>query len=156
MPKRKVKWVPGDVFVIPLCDGRVAIGQVLDLMMVNQVRVALYDETFPSPEAIVLAQSCQPEHLVSLITSSREQLDYGVWKIVGNRPVLVPLPQYPNEQFRAQGWVGAKHYDAALVEDFMEAFYALRPWDNWFDPNYFDAFLISPSKKPNRLLLVKS
>lgn len=156
MPKRKIKWTDGDAFAVPLCDGRFAIGQVLDLMMVNQVRVALYDEVFPSLEAIDLATCCQPEQLISLVASTKEQLDYGVWKILGNKPVTVPIGQRPNEQFRHKGWVGAKHYDAALLEDFFEAFYALRPWDKWFDPNYLDAFLVSTSKKPKKLILVKT
>lgn len=156
MPKRKIKWIDGDVFAVPLCDGRFAIGQVLDLMMINQVRVALYDEISPSLEAIDLRECCQNEHLISLIVSSREQLDYGVWKILGNRPVTIPISQRPNEQFRSKGWVGAKHYDAALLEDFLEAFYALRPWDDWFDPDYLDAFLLSSDKKPKNLILIKT
>jgi len=156
MPKRKIKWANGDVFAVPLSDGRFAIGQALDLMMVNQMRVALYDEVFPSLEAINLPNVCLPADLISLVASSREQLDYGVWRIIGNKPVTVPLEQYPNEQFREQGWVGAKHYDAALLEDFLEAFYALQPWDDWFNPNYLDAFLVDLSKKPSSIILSKS
>lgn len=155
MPKRKIKWSNGDVFAIPLSDGRFAIGQILDLMMVNQVRVALYDESASSLETIKISNVCQPENLISLVASTREQLDYNVWKIIGNRPITIQIERYPNEQFRSKHWVGAKLYDAALVEDFLEAFHALRPWNNWFNPNYLDAFLIDLSKKPKQLVLIK-
>lgn len=156
MPKRKIKWANGDVFAVPLCDGSFAIGQVLDLMMVNQVRVALYSEIFPSLESISFSCICQPEHLISLVASSREQLDYNVWKILSNKPVAVSIENYPNEQYRSKGWVGAIHYDAALLEDFLEAFHLLRPWDDWFNPNYFDSFLVSIDKRPENLILTKS
>ena len=156
MPKRKIKWGSGDVFAVPLLNGNLAIGQVLDLMMVNQVRLALYDERFPTLEAIALEAVCHPENLISLVASSREQLDYGVWKVIGNKPVSVPLERYPNEQFRHNGWVGAKHYDAGLVEDFLDAYYALRPWDNWFNPGFLDEFLVVGRKRPEGVILTKT
>jgi hypothetical protein len=156
MPKRKIKWGSGDVFAVPLLNGNFAVGQVLDLMMVNQVRLALYDEPFPTLEAIALEAVCHPEHLVSLVASTREQLDYRVWKVIGNQPVSVPMERHANEQFRHQGWVGATHYDAALVEDFLDAYYALRPWDTWFNPNYLDAFLVEGRKRPKGVILTKS
>lgn len=127
MPKRKIKWSSGDAFAVPLSNGTLAVGHVLDLMMVNQVRLALYDEPFGAVEAIDLAKGCSPSNLISRLTSTREQLDYGVWKVIGNQPVSVPVERYPNEQFRRPGWVGAKHYDAGLIEDFFDAYYALRP-----------------------------
>lgn len=86
--------------------------------MVNQVRLALYNERFATLEEIALDAVCHPEHLISLVASSREQLDYGVWRVIGNKPVSVPLERHPNEQFRHNGWVGAKHYGVGLVETF--------------------------------------
>ena len=118
MPTRKIKWASGDVFAVPLLNGNLAVGQVLDLMMVNQVRLALYNERFATLEEIALDAVCHPEHLISLVASSREQLDYGVWRVIGNKPVSVPLERHPNEQFRHNGWVGAKHYGVGLVETF--------------------------------------
>ncbi len=156
MPRRKTKWKDEDVFAVPLSNSSFAVGQVLDLMMVNQVRLALYDEPALTMEAIDVAAACNPQRLISLVASSREQLDYGVWKILGNKPMSMPLSRYPNEQFRHNGWVGAKHYDAGLVEDFLEAYYALRYWDNWFNPNYLDVFLVDGSKRPPNVILINS
>ena len=121
MPKRKIKWLPGEVFAVPLSDETFAVGQVLDLMMVNQVRLALYDERVSAVDAIDVAQACNPDNLISLVASLRELLDYGAWKVLGNKPVTIPLNRHPNEQFRHLGWVGATHYDASLVAKFLEA-----------------------------------
>lgn len=154
--KKKIEWRPGDVFLIPLLDGTFGTGQVLDLQMPTIVRVALFDENIKSIEEFDLSQSCALPSLISLIASSREQLDFEAWKIVGNKSVEIPIKDYPNEQFRKKGWVGAKHYDAALLEDFFNAFYSFVPWDDWFNPNYLDAFLVDISKKPKTLILIKS
>ena len=156
MPKRKIKWSSGDVFAVPLSDGTLAVGQVLDLMMVNQVRLALYDERVPTVNAVDVVQLCNPRNLISLVASSREELDYGGWKILGSRPVTVPIDQRPNEQFRDQGWVGAVHYSSGVVEKFFEAFYSLRPWDSWFDPHFLDKLLVDVSKRPKGVILTKS
>jgi hypothetical protein len=37
-----------------------------------------------------------------------------------------------------QDGVGSTIYDAAIAEDFMNAFYALQPWDDWHNPDYLD------------------
>ena len=123
--------------------------------MVNFVRISLYDETIFELENIESTNLCNETNLISLIEVSREQLDYNVWKILGNKEVSIPLNRQPNEKYRNLNWVGAQMNDAALAEDFLNAFYALITWDNWFDPNYLDKFLVDISKKPTRLILTK-
>jgi hypothetical protein len=149
MPKRKVKWNTGDVFAIELMDKSKIYGQVLDLQMTNIVRVALFNER---TDFIILSELCKAENLISLLASSREQLDYGVWEIMGNKEVNIEVSRYPNEQYRDSGWVGAKHYDAAIIEEFANAYYGLIPWDDWASPNYLDNLLIDPSSKPTNLI----
>ena len=152
----KIKWNFGDVFLVPLLDKSFATGQVLDLQMPNIVRIALYDENIKNPIDFKLQNSCKEENLISLVASSREQLDFDVWKIVGNKDIQLQKSKYPNEQFKSKNWVGAKHYDAGLVEDFLDSFYSFLPWDDWFNPNYLDEFLIDLSKKPKTLIYKKS
>lgn len=153
--KKKKEWSFGDVFLVPLKNGKYGLGQVLDLQMPNIVRIALFDEVINSLEEFDINQSCSISNLISLVSSSREQLDYGVWTLVGNSPIEVSKNNFPNEEFRRKNWIGAKHYDAALVEDFLNSFHALLPWDDWFNPNYLDEFLIDLSKKPTNLIYKK-
>ena len=91
------------------------------------------------------------DNVISCIAVSREQIDYGVWRILGYTDIICDKNMFKNEGFASNGYVGAKVYDAALAEDFLSAFHAIIPWDDWFDPNYLDALLISKQKKPNNL-----
>lgn len=154
--KKKVDWKTGDIFLVPLLDGTYGTGQILDLQMPTIVRIALFDENVKSLTEFDISHACSLSNLISLIASSREQLDFDAWKIVGNKPIQIAIRDFPNEQFRNKDWVGAKHYDAALIEDFLNAFYSFIPWDDWFNPNYLDAFLVDLSKKPKTLVFIKS
>jgi hypothetical protein len=156
MKKRnKITWAIGDVFGVPLVNDKFVIGQILGQSMTNTVRVALYDETINQPQNIDTTVFCNDKNLISLIEVTKEQLDYGVWKILGNRQVSIPINRQPNEKYRQLNWVGMTIQDAALVEDFLNAFYSLIAWDDWFDPSYLDKLLVDISKKPDKLILTK-
>ena len=103
-----------------------------------------------------LTDCCKLENLISLVATTREQLDYGVWKITGNKETVININEYPNESFREANWVGSKIYDASIVEEFVDAFFALTPWDDWADPNYLDKLLYKMELKPDNLLLNKT
>lgn len=150
MAKKKVNWQGGDVFSVRLKDGTYSIGQVLDLQMKNVVRCAFFDERNKNQQ--IANASCDIKNLIALVATTKEQLDFGIWKILENRAIEIHIDDYPNEQFRNNGWIGAKVYDAAVVEAFLDAFYSLAPWDDWADPTYLDKLLVDESKKPNGLI----
>ena len=156
MRRKKVKWQINDVFAIPLMNGKYAIGHVLDQRMVNTVRIAIYNEVINNLDDIVLDNLLENNDLISLIEVTREQLDYGVWNIIGNKPTTIPVERYANEQFRSNKWIKSIVRDAALAEDFANSYYGLLPWDDWYDPNYLDAYLVDLSKKPTNLLYKKA
>jgi hypothetical protein len=153
MAKKKISWQSGDVFSVKLKDGTYAIGQILDLQMNNVVRCAFFDERNKNQQKANM--SCNINNLISLVATTREQLDFGIWKISGNKKIEIPVSNYPNEKFRNNGWIGAKVYDAAVIEEFLDAFYTLVPWDDWADPNYLDKLLLDKTKKPNKLIHIK-
>jgi hypothetical protein len=152
MAKKKQKWELGDLFTLPLKDGTFCMGQVLNIQMKNVVCCALFDIKLTKDDIDNVAFEFTKGDIISVVATSKEQIDFGVWKVVGNQLCLVPIEEQPNEEFRSKGWVGAKISDASIIEEFCDAFYALVPWDDWGDPNYLDKFLISPLKKPNNLL----
>lgn len=154
MAKKKINWQNGDVFFVKLKDGTYTIGQILDLQMKNVVRCAFFDERIINQQEANV--SCNVKNLISILATTREQLDFGIWKILGNKKIEILIDQYPNEQFRNNDWIGAKVYDAAVVEEFLDAFYALIPWDDWADPNYLDKLLLDKTKKPNKLIFIKN
>ena len=152
MREKKIIWNPNDVFAVPLLNGNYSIGHVLDQRMINTVRIALYDECINDLNCIDFLNIVDDKNLISLIEITREQLDYGVWPIIGNKKNTIPVENYPNEKFRSNKWINSIVRDAALAEDFINSYYGFLPWDDWFDPNYLDKYLISSSKKPNNLL----
>lgn len=130
------------------------IGRVLGTSLPNSVRIALYNETYQPNELPLIEQLCKEDNLISLIEVTKEQLTYGIGKVIGNKPVQIPLERQPNEQFRSTKWIGTRFHDAALAEDFLNAFYALTPWNDWHDLNYLDEHLVNPSKKPYNLIYI--
>ena len=151
MPRRsKVSWKELDVFAVPLPDGSCAFGQAIGMMMTNVVYCALTDQRAPSVPAA--PPSLLPAQVVARVALSREQLDYGAWPILGPARALCARSDFPNERFARSGYVGARIYDAALAEEFLAAFHALACWDAFHDPTYLDQWLVSPSRKPARLL----
>jgi hypothetical protein len=150
--RKKQTWHAGDVFFVPLKDGTWGVGQVIDLMMPNVIRCLFFDLRFQEvPDSI--DRGDLTGHETSCVAVTREQIDYGVWKVGQNLSIKIPNSWLPNEQFRQKAWVGAVMYDAALAEDFLNSFFGLLPWDDWHDPNFLDEFLLSPEKKPKKLLL---
>lgn len=142
------------MFFVPLKDKSWGIGQVIDLMMPNVIRCLFFDLRFRTIPATMNSDDLVG-HEISCVAVTREQIDYGVWKVVQNLPLKIEQSSLPNEQFRKKRWVGAVIYDAALAEDFLDSFFGLLPWDDWHDPNFLDEFLLSADKKPKDLLFKK-
>jgi hypothetical protein len=158
--RKKTQWRLGDVFAIELNNGKYAIGHVLSQRLPNTIRIALYDEIVESLEGNDINMLCKEANLISLLEVTNEQLDFGVWKVIGNKATNIPVSRHANEQFRNVNpyldGVGSNIKDAAIAEDFMNAFYGLNPWDDSYDPAYYDKMLIDNSKKPTNLIFKKT
>ena len=153
MSKRHNVVEAGDVFLVPLLDGRYSVGQVLDFMMPNAPSCAIYGQTtpFPPERPIEILRN----DVICSVSTTRDLLDSGRWKVVANRSVQLERARWPNEQFRSRNWVGAVTQGSGIVENFLNAFHGLAPWDRYKDPNYFDEMLISEAIKP-QVLVFKS
>lgn len=154
MARKKQVWNVGDVFVVRILDATYVVGQIVgrEPQALNSVTVAFFDQRCDRPEAAMTCDLSEPT-VFSILFSTRDGVDSGAWLIVGNRPVLVPRALFPYEDKRSSGWVGAKVRGAGIITSFLNAFYALAPWDDWQDPRYLDALLLSPEKKPKKLIL---
>lgn len=126
----------------------------MTLMMKNVVSCALYDVRVPCDEAMVPIE-LPIRRLIAVLSVSREQLDFGNWKVVGHQPVAADPELWPNEEYRGEGWVGAKVYDATIAEELLDAYNGLLPWDDWHDPEYLDRLLVSRDRKPKHLMYKK-
>lgn len=154
MPRRtRISWHPKALFRIPLPDGNGRLGQVIGLMTPNVAYCAFSSrEASAGTEALPLQRS----EIIAALAVTREQLDYGVWQIVGHAPPVLSIAEFANEKFATMGYVGARIYDGALAEDLLAAYAGLTEWDDWHDPNYLDGLLLPPCTRPAGALLRSS
>jgi hypothetical protein len=152
MKRTPQTWKIGDVFTIPTSDVRYAVGQVIDHPgPLRSVAVALFAPLLDAPDA-ALSRDLSESSLISTVFTSDDLLDSGRWHVVGPRPVTVPADAFPGEHTLALGGVGNKVIGSANLAAFVEAYFALGPWDRFLDPTYMDKLLISPDKKPKTLV----
>ena len=150
--KQKISWPLGAVFAVPLPDGTFALGQAIGMMMANVVYCALTATRVASLAAAADAVSAlTPVDVVTRQALTREQLDYAAWTVVGRAAPLAAVADFNNERFAKDRYVGATIHDAAVAEEFLAAFHALAPWDDWFDPTYLDSWLVSLDRRPSVL-----
>lgn len=154
MAARTHRWVAGDVFLVPLKDGTHGVGQVVarDRSLLRSAAIALFD----------LKADClagQGPHVLPLgtlfseLVCTRDLLDSGRWAVVGRAASPVPEDVVAYEALRASGFVGESVVGSAIVEEFVNAYFGLMPWDDWYVPDYLDKLLVSPGRKPVHRLL---
>lgn len=143
----------GDIFLIPLLDGRFAVGQVIafETRALHCVSCGLFDQPVSdraAGESLILDEN----QLFSCVLVFHVHFLKKKWPIVGNQKLKVPKKFFPFEKELKKGGVGAKILSEGIFEDFVNAFYGCKPWDLYKNPNYFDELLIDPSKKPSNLI----
>jgi hypothetical protein len=145
-------WKIGDIFTIRLDDQSYALGQIIgrEAQVLNSVSIALFDIRLESTSKAEVVLSA--DRLYSVLFVTRDLLDNGTWKVIGNARVEVPLQNFPYESLRRTGFVGAKVTGSGIVRNFVRAFYGFCPWDYYLDPEYFDKLLSSPTKRPKQLV----
>ncbi len=156
MAKKKQKWGIGDIVAIRRLDGVYIPAQIVDVTprALNSLVVALFDDPHNDLDGEPI--KLDPEDIFSVVFSTRESLDGGDWKVLGSAPVAIPDTLIPSTQLRQSGFVGATIYGTAIIDDFINAFYALAPWDMCYIPDYFDKMLIDARRKPKHLMYKSS
>jgi hypothetical protein len=154
MGKRRQRWQVGDVFLVRTKDGLDVVGQIVgrESTVLNSVSCAFYDKRLQDGDDIDVVE-LPGTRVFSVVFVTRDLLDNGTWRVVSHRPVTIPRNWLPYEHLRESGYVGAKVIGSRIVGEFLNAFYGLAPWDDWKDPAYLDGLLISPDKKPAKLVL---
>jgi hypothetical protein len=155
--KKKCEWSVGDVFYIPLSDKDVVLGQIVgrEADVLNSVTVALFDVKCTPEDATAALPFIAASRAFAVLFTTRDLLDMGEWPVHGHKPVSIPKAQLPYEHLRHDTFIGAKVIGSGIVNEFVNAFYGLTPWDDWKDPTYLDGLLLSPAKKPRSRLVYK-
>ena len=154
---KKQKWGIGDVFLVPTKDGNFSVAQVVghEPEAMNSVTCAFFDIKVSNEKEMAGISDLPFSRVFSVLFVTRDLLDRSIWKVAGERPVRVPRENFPFESLRSVSFVGAWIIGSRNIGEFVNAFYGLMPWDDWKDPNYLDSLLLSPEKKPTKLLFKK-
>ena len=123
----------GSIFLVPLMDETNCLGQVIgrEPDALNSVAIALFDIRGNWEEEKDVP-ALGKEAIFSLMLVTRDLLDSGRWRVLGERASGILGERRPYEDLRAIGFVGAKIRGSGLVEEFADAFYGLAPWDDWY------------------------
>jgi hypothetical protein len=152
--KRKIKWLPGDNFLIPLIDGTYGQGQVLvhEAHAMNSVVCAFFSAHYQ--QSTDQLNPTSEESLLAVLYVTRDLLDVGRWHVVNNGSIVVPWEKFLDiRAIRAKRHVGVVIHGSGIVADFLNAYHKLILWNHYYDPEYFDKLLISLDRKPTNLLL---
>lgn len=147
---KKTHFKIGDVFAIPLKNGKWGVGQV-----VGQEREAL--NSFVgcffaiSIESLDIGDVGQLNHesLISIQFVTRDLLDSGKWPIIGNKPLQNLGHEEVINEARNNRYIGTKIRGSGVIAKFINAYWGLHPWDAWHNPKYLDQLLVSSQKKPS-------
>jgi len=154
--QKRTRAIDGDVFLIPLLDGTFSIGQVIKATtgVMNSVLCSLFNLRGERPK--IDAGLLDPKLIVAVHFITAESLQKGAWIIVRNEaPNYDPNDYLPIDQLASKGWVGARVVGSGIIDSLMNAYFCLRPWDNWHDPEYLDKLLATGVSRPSGAVLTK-
>ena len=144
--RKRVRWAPGAVYAVPLGDGSFGVAQAIDAMMVNVIYVALFADRLPALP--VDLPRLRRTAVVALTATWRQHLNRGDWPYIGAAAPVVPKDAFPNEQLAKSGYVGAKHFDAGILANFLAACHGLVPWNVMYVEDYYDRLLAPGVTRP--------
>lgn len=154
--RKRQKWQIGDYFLLTLDNGGFSIGQLIDEFpqALNSIICVFFDVKVKNEEeAQNKIKTLSNKNVISALVITRDSLDWGNWKIIYNCSPLLVEDFFDKEKLEAI--VGVRIIGSGIVDDFLNAFYGLSPWNLYCEPDYFDKLLISPNKKPKNLIYKK-
>jgi hypothetical protein len=139
----------GHVFLVPTCAGDFVPGQVVALEKRGMLCIScgLFDQRVSGTDEAKHLPLDETKCFSTLLATPSSFNDG--WSTIRNERLVIPKRLFPfeNELSKKRG-IGSKIYDPGIIEDFVDAFYGLKPWNMYFKADYFDKMLLSPDKKP--------
>jgi len=153
MAKRQ-SWRPGDNFLIPLKDGTFAQGQVLIAAKraMNSAVCGFTSNRYKETPFSLLVPSLQ--ETIAILFVTRDLLDSGRWQINSNQANAWGADHIHFHELESNGFVGVNIIGSGIVENLLNAYHGLEPWNDFQDPKYLDGLLLSPKLKPSSVLLI--
>jgi hypothetical protein len=140
MARKRQKWAAGDLFSIPV-GSSCGLGQVISAEpeALNSVLCVYFSHLVPCDQLGLISPNIRDS--ISIQLTTRESLDDGSWKVIGNARPLDTFDEFPLERLRLDGFIGAKVRGSGIMDALVSAFHGLSPWDEYADPEYFTKLL---------------
>jgi hypothetical protein len=150
---RKQPWKAGDYFSIPLEDKSFGIGQVISReagAMMKPPICAIFRRrsNFEPP---IVPPDLSDDDVVAVLFVTPDLLDGGVWRVFSEGEPLDARTYFPDIEARRKrdgGFIGVDIVGSGIVRELLNAYFALSPWDNFYEPDFLDKLLVSPDRKP--------
>ena len=148
MARKHSSWKPGDIFGVPLGCDEYGLGQVLshEKNCMDSVLCCFSNTiSYNCPEGV---PTIGLSDLISIQIVTRDSLDKGIWPVLGSSEPIEVAGVYPIESLRANRYIGAKIRGSGVMQKFVLAYFGRSPWDEYFDPQYFDKLLVEGLARP--------
>lgn len=146
------RYKPGMVYAVPLADGSFGLAQAGNPMFPTVIYVALFLDRF-----LVLPSETprlDPSQVISLTGTWRKNLNKGIWMPLGISEQTLGLLNHPTQALAAEGYVGAKHYGAGLLSEFLSACHGVLPWNVMHDPVFYEELLLPGFARPAKAVVL--
>jgi len=134
MSSRNIRPKVGDVFAIRLRDGTIGVGHVVAYEG-RRSACALFAKRAHEYMGLLSELDMSLAQPLTILTITDARLRRGDWPIFSHRII-----DYSNHAIPSDGR-GTSH-TSDIIEDFLEAYHGLTPWDGMYEPDYFQKKLI--------------
>jgi hypothetical protein len=149
--RKRIKWSNGDLFAVPLVDGTFGLVQAVDHWLPHWIYTGVTDHRFTNLPSDVVAMG--QKNVIARIAVSDDAFDFGDFMRLGHAEPLARRKDFANEQFASNGYIGAVSYTAGILVDFLSAWHAISPWNQYKDSDYFDKLLAKGIKRPDNVIM---
>ncbi len=141
------------MFLIPLEDATYSVGQVL-LKTVSALNSVICAFSKIRTDNVETATTFTPRDVVAVLFTTPDLLNSGDWRVIRHEPEIVPVARYIDmHSLEAKGYVGVKIIGSGIVENLLNAWFGLEPWDAFYEPDYLDKLLLPSVTRPDSAVL---
>lgn len=140
-------WEIGDIFTFQLNNGSFAYGQVLDKTYYNAPTCLLF--SYKSEEIEHNIKAVINSKPISILHVHDDHLNDGAWKVIGNTKAILPPGSGP---CGVKGAIGSTDWDG--LEILANAWFGLKPWNEYYKEDYLDKYLLSNVTRPENAIFL--
>ena len=130
---RSQKFGAGDLFAIPLLDGTLGLGHIVNCRRYS-ANCALFAWRSTDPNSLLDDFDAEPRKPLTILALTTNHLTDGSWPIIGHRQPVYYGFSVPTEP--------GTSYTSGAAPGLLAAYHGLEPWDGMFDPRYYEKQLI--------------